>query len=504
MEALDYCIEQGIVVDGPALKCGVPHCILRGEPKYILDAEQIPEQNRTEDWMRVPACNACVLRSQCYGVRRLYVWMYGADEFKPVLEPGKLATSFATSSAGHVGPSRGPTMPSDVRPWVADVGRRMGLDDATVERALDSDRTIAFSLDGDSVGGWRARSPAGHTTTMGPVEISSTVDGPSCRTGALLQALHAAALGVPAGGAHGGIACDPRALDAEEIERLLREYVAALADAIGEGEVDHLTPHTSAPWAAVEAAVRAHRGARPTSAVSLLRRSENGSAGALPMTSVDSAVAAGLRALAAIPGDRPVVRYSVWGFGRAGRRFADLFDRVALAGRRPMLIACADSQSASIDPRGLEHERIIAFKTRTGRLPTGYGDRAGPDVLVEPADLLLLSGRGRPFDEETAARVAAKVVVDMTGALDAKLERALERAGCVVVPSIVATSGPVILADVERRGDAAGDAAAVRHEIARRTEQLLDATRTMGARHGLTSTEAVVALGLERMIAASR
>lgn len=520
MEALDYCIEHGLIVDGPALKCGVPHCILRGEPKYIVDAVPIPDANRTDDWMRVPACGECTLKTQCYGVRRLYVWLYGIEEFKPVTEPGKLAENFAP---------RADIIPASniVRRARTQVARRtrhdaaqlvetarvaVGLSAEQVARVVAAFDEHVFTLGEGLAQGFRVRHGDPAKASVGSLELGLDVSLASCREGALMRALRLAALGLPVSGAHGGIAWNAAAfdnagteigvVDDDALASIVRQYVAALGASLPPGAQDYLTPHTSLRWPVVEDAWESGT----TRSVGLLRRTLEGELAELRMTSVESAVAAALWALGRQSAPAPVIRYAVWGYGRAGRRFAELFDRVSLMDgsrkRRPVLVGCADSEHAWVDPRGLEHERISAFKARNGVLPVGSA--SAPDaVLYQESDLLVLSGRGSAFDVQSARRVGAKVVLDLTGEIDARVERALEEAGVAFIPALIATSGPLVLADLERAGLEGLSVESVRAAIEERVHALLDRVSRLRCAHPMSSMEAVVGVGLAALSGAS-
>lgn len=407
MAAMDYCIDNDVVVDGLAFKCGAPHCVVGGDPRYLLDAVPIPDENRTPDWLQLPACQECSLQSQCYGVRRLYAWMYGIDEFKPVLEDGKLAEDW---NRGRYLARRPHPVP-EVDP---------------IEALLDRVRTLDLEVPEltESVfdEGFRVRVG---DQTMGSLATRGDLD--EARRMAQVTTIQNRAAGVELGGAH-GVMTAPAA-----------EYLAALSSrTIGR---DHLLPHTSTTWSEVLAEPE-------LAGVEVLRRGSS-----IRMASVHSAVAAASAALVEVGGGR-LIRTGIWGYGRAGRHFAKLFDGVVLdGGRRPQLVACADTKSSVLDPRGLEFERMAAFKVRHDRLPRPVQKATPPDALFDvELDLLLLSGRGPALDLDTAETVNARVVIDMTGAIPVEVEAVLARRGVVFVPSLLATCGPIILADLERLG----------------------------------------------------
>ena len=448
MAAMDVAIDNDVVVDGLAFKCGAPHCVVGGEPRYLLDAVPIPEENRTPDWMRIPACERCTLRGQCYGVRRLYAWLYGIDEFQPVLEDGKRADDW---NRGRFLPRATPASDHDPVAALLDQVRTLDLDPpVAVESPID--------------GGYRFRSGA---ASMGSLARAGTRD--EARAMAQAMTVQLRAVGVDLDGSHTVSSASP-------------ERVVAALDQDG---VEHLLPHTTTRWSeVVEAADR--------DGVRILRRTSP-----LPMASVASAVAAASAALVELGGGR-LIRYGIWGFGRAGRLFAKRFDGVLLGGnRRPTLVACADSSSAVLDPRGLEFERLAAFKTRHGRLPRPVQSQHAPDAVFEQdLDVLLLAGRGVPLGPDQARALGARVVVDMTGRVPVEIEDVLVRRGVVLVPSLLATCGPLLVADAERRG-VAEDARAL---VAAQTAGVYRRARALGGR----MSDALIRLALDQSVSGNR
>jgi len=503
-QALEYCVENDVLVDGLSFKCGAPHCVVGGDPRFLVGAVKIPEENRTSDWMEVPACKSCVLRDQCYGVRRLYVWLYGPDEFQPVLDPSLRVDAVREAPAlppPALRPKSAGPDGDQLRTLIDRVGASLDLDRTAIRAALRPTASLSLTLrgtDGLEVPALRVRYGRA-THHVGGVESTSRLDVASCTTTALLRHLRAAALGLDLGGAHGMIACGAD----EDATGLLDQYVQALHHTRASG-TDHLTPHTTTRWAAVEAAVDryAENRAPETRRVGALRRTPAGALSGLRMTSVDSAVASAVGGLLHLgEGSDSRVTYAVWGYGRAGQAFADRMDKVTVFGRaRPMLVGAADSKSGWVQPHGLEHERVTAFKLRNGRIPAGAGVTGDPSaVLRMPADVLLLSGQGTALDVEAASRVQARVVVDMTGGISPDVERVLHRMGVVFVPSPVATAGPLILASLERAGALDG-LAHVRAAIAAATQTLLASVLALASHHDLTPTEALIGLALRRLV----
>jgi len=73
----------GVPCGGFASMCGVPLCLVSAEAQTDATAE-IPEGYDGGEFVHPPACEGCALRGRCYGVRRGYLALYGAEELRPL------------------------------------------------------------------------------------------------------------------------------------------------------------------------------------------------------------------------------------------------------------------------------------------------------------------------------------------------------------------------------------------------------------------------------------
>lgn len=445
MKAMDFCIEKGALVDGLAFKCGAPHCIVKGEPKYLVDAELVPDNNRSEDWVRVPACQQCVLKKQCYGVRRLYAWLYGVDEFKPVLDEKKSVEHWSPQAniphterdsflSHKVTPKR--YAQNKVVAQLQVLAKRQAISEDKMDRFLSSFQILPLvdsatrdpSLEHEATGYQIVHEYLGaQPINIGAASPQGTVE--QAKQQAVLRSLRSLALGFPIAGAHTILPSAESSLE-------------NLAGMLHQEQVSLVTPHTSFMPSPMDAP-----------RLKTLRHTSFCQQHKLQMSSVDSVVSLAKIALEYLQLERPHIRYGVWGFGRAGKSFTRKFDLISVHNAtqqliRPKLIGCADSKSAWIDSNGVDHERISSFKLRNGRLPQGSNDKP-EQLLFTPMDLLILSGKGEPFPLEDVERIQARLIIDMTGSLDPDTEAALNARNIFCIPSVIATSGPFLLSMLE-------------------------------------------------------
>ncbi|MBW2528331.1 MAG: radical SAM protein [Deltaproteobacteria bacterium] len=529
-EALDYCLDHRIPFEGLSERCGLPECLLSGDARYYGEAPPIVDANRATDFFDAPACAVCSRRRYCYRVRALYAYLYGVSEFRPVLEPGVLgeapvptggvvdraimvprrvsarpaAPSGASVAATGAGGSRSDAEPGDpVEDLLGPVARQLGLGDEAIAAvvALDTEWSTVVDVqcrDGSTVQvpGWRVRHGASQGPTVGALEISAELDAARCRAAAIFRGLRAAALGLAMGGAHGGLGCELAALDRRSSSDAVAELLAGIGGAVG-GGVDCITPHTSVPWGIVSDAADA-ASLDATEGVRLLSARPVDSRGRpARMPSVSSAVAAALLVVARYRQlKRRKLRYGIVGFGRAGRRIAAL---LSLGPRPTSLVACADSRSACLDAAGLDAGSLRAHKAARGCLPE-QSRVTHAEVVAADVDVLFLTAPEVPFGSTAADAVRARVLVDMTGTLARTDELVLLEQNCFVVPSSVATCGPMIATAIALEGTGTTlSVATLERSIARHLAELLPKMLHIAGKYGLTMTEAFAALGMQAL-----
>ena len=116
----------------------------------------------------------------------------------------------------------------------------LDLDDESRTRLLAPRRSLTVNFpvrmdDGSvrSFTGYRVQ----HTLTMGPTKggmrYSPEVSLGECAALAMWMTWKCALLGLPYGGAKGGVRCTPREMSEGELERLTRRYAAELIPIIG-------------------------------------------------------------------------------------------------------------------------------------------------------------------------------------------------------------------------------------------------------------------------------
>jgi uncharacterized Fe-S cluster-containing radical SAM superfamily protein len=83
-EGLDRAAAHGLAVDGFESMCGLPLCLVPVELERFASLDEIPPDFDRGEFVVTEACRRCDLLGKCFGLRRGYVELHGADELVPV------------------------------------------------------------------------------------------------------------------------------------------------------------------------------------------------------------------------------------------------------------------------------------------------------------------------------------------------------------------------------------------------------------------------------------
>lgn len=101
-DALDLCLAQGIPFAGVTHPCGVPPCLLGGDPRYVHDAARWqfqPDAQACGTSGKVAGCSQCIYDRFCPGLRPEYAAVHGTAELRPIVRPPR----FAVLGLGRMG-----------------------------------------------------------------------------------------------------------------------------------------------------------------------------------------------------------------------------------------------------------------------------------------------------------------------------------------------------------------------------------------------------------------
>jgi glutamate dehydrogenase (NAD(P)+) len=266
---------------------------------------------------------------------------------------------------------------------------------------------------------------------------------------AMLMTWKCALLGIPYGGAKGGIALDPTRYSVGELERITRRYTSELIKDIGPA-VDIPAPDmgTSAREMAwmmdtysmnVGHAVPGIVTGKPVSIGGSKGREMATGRGV--MIIVREALALRGKTLA---GSRVVIQ----GFGNVGSAAALLLHE---AGAK--ILAVSDSSSAVFAEDGLDISALKVYAAEHRKRIAGFPGSVSitnAELLALPCEVLIPAALENQITEENVHQVQAQIVAEAAnGPVTLAADQVLESRGITVLPDILANAGGVVVSYLE-------------------------------------------------------
>ncbi len=257
-----------------------------------------------------------------------------------------------------------------------------------------------------------------------------------------------AVVGIPYGGAKGGVIVDPKQLSMNELERLTRRYAAEIAPIIGP-EIDIPAPdvNTNAQTMAwIMDTVSMMRGypipglitGKPIALEGSLGRNEATARG-LQYVVREAVKTQGMK----LEGATVVVQ----GFGNAGAIAARL-----LAEDGAIILAVSDSQGGIYSPKGINPTGAFLYKQEHGSVVgfPGTDPITNAELLELECDILVPAALESVITAENAGRIKAKMIAEAAnGPTTPEADKILYDKGIMVLPDILANAGGVTVSYFE-------------------------------------------------------
>ncbi|OHA46919.1 MAG: hypothetical protein A3A80_01065 [Candidatus Terrybacteria bacterium RIFCSPLOWO2_01_FULL_44_24] len=269
-----------------------------------------------------------------------------------------------------------------------------------------------------------------------------------------------AAVGLPYGGAKGGIAVDPQKLSTRELEELSRKYVDAIYPIIGP-EKDVPAPDVNTnpqimAWMVDEFsrlhgyAVPAAFTGKPVELGGIAGRDASTSQGGVFV--LEWFLANSEQFKSRQPKD---ISVAVQGFGNVGATIAQI-----LFHNGYRVVAVSDSEGALYHKNGLDIDAVLKSQQKKGKVAKNVcypvkikevqedvacETLTSAQLLESDVDILIPSAIENQLTAENASRIKAKLVLEMAnGPTTPEAEEILEERGIVVLPDILANAGGVV------------------------------------------------------------
>lgn len=257
-----------------------------------------------------------------------------------------------------------------------------------------------------------------------------------------------AAVGLPFGGAKGGIRVDPKKLSPKELERLTRRYTSEIGLLIGsDKDIPAPDVNTNAQTMAwMMDTYSMNVGATASGVVTGKPLELGGSLGRVKATG------RGVREIAAHAAARMGfqlrgAKVAIQGMGNVGGASAELFEQAGA-----LVVAVQDHTGSISNPKGLPIERLLRhIKDQGGVAGFKEGELIDNESFWEvDCDILVPAALEGQIHRERAQKIKAKLVVEgANGPTTTEAERILEDRGVMVMPDVLANAGGVVVSYFE-------------------------------------------------------
>ena len=276
---------------------------------------------------------------------------------------------------------------------------------------------------------------------------------------AFWMAIKCSVVGIPMGGAKGGITIDPKKLSEAELERLTRTFTRRLASDIGPG-LDIPAPDVNTNPKIMSWIVDEYSQIKGLNVLGVVTGKPikfGGSEGRIEATGQGGfyVIEEIVNKLKINPKKTTV---AIQGFGNVGYYLA-LF--MYKAGYR--IVALSDSRGGILDKngKGMDPENVMETKKREGRISgcycigtvcdcENYKRITNEQLLKLDVDILVPAALESAVDKKNAGKVRAKVILEMSnGGVTPEAEEKLIKRGRLVVPDVLANAGGVTVSYFE-------------------------------------------------------
>ena len=306
---------------------------------------------------------------------------------------------------------------------------------------MDDGRTQVFK-------GFRVTHNVARGPSKGGIRYHPDVTVDEVKALAMWMTWKCALMGIPFGGAKGGVVCDPKKMSRGELERMTRRFTSEIINEIGpERDIP-------APDVGTDGSVMAwmfdtysmNKGhsvlgvvtGKPLTIGGSLGREEATARGSL--FCIRDAVAKLDKSLAGMTA-------AVQGFGNVGSFLAKFLHEEG-----SKVIAISDSTTAWHNPKGIDVPTAFAHKREHRTLAgfKGADEITNEELLLLDCDVLAPCALEQVITEQNADKVKARIICEgANGPVTPSADAILEDNGVLILPDVLANAGGVVVSYFE-------------------------------------------------------
>ncbi len=335
------------------------------------------------------------------------------------------------------------------------VGETFDIDPNIINILSQCKKAVAVSIptrmdDGSitSFQGYRVTHNIARGPSKGGIRYHPDVTLDEVKSLAMWMTWKCALMGIPFGGAKGGVVCDPKRMSENELQRMTRRFTSEIINEIGP-EKDIPAPDVGTgprEMAWIFDTYSMNKGHSVLGVVTGKPLAIGGSLGRLEATARGGLFAL-LELLERLGQDLAGMRVAVQGFGNVGSFFALLAHQ-----HGAKVVAISDSSGGVHNPDGIDIPAAMAFKGETGELAGLKGTEpvTNEELILLDCDVLAPSALEQVITASNADKVRGKIIVEgANGPTTPAADDILEDRGIVILPDVLANAGGVVVSYFE-------------------------------------------------------
>ncbi|MFL5658622.1 MAG: Glu/Leu/Phe/Val family dehydrogenase, partial [Ktedonobacteraceae bacterium] len=296
--------------------------------------------------------------------------------------------------------------------------------------------------------GYRVQHNLARGPAKGGIRFSPDVSLDEMRALAMWMTWKCAVVGIPFGGAKGGVICDPQTMSCSELERMTRRYTTEIAHLIGPNSdipaPDMNTNPQVMGWMMDTYAAR--QGYTVPAVVTGKPLAVGGSEGRLEATARGIQVVT-REALLDLGMQLDRCSVVVQGFGNVGSITARLLSNLGCT-----IVGVSDVQGGLYHPNGINMHMALHYFGEHGCLTGMPGTETvtNSELLELPCDVLVPAALENQITNRNAARIKARLIIEAAnGPTTPEADCILNDRGVTIMPDILANAGGVTVSYFE-------------------------------------------------------
>jgi len=335
---------------------------------------------------------------------------------------------------------------------VADV---FGIDERLVNVIKECKKavevSIPTSLDDGSVRaftGYRVTHNVSRGPSKGGIRYHPGVTLDEIKALAMWMTWKCALMGLPFGGAKGGVVCDPKRMSRGELERMTRRYTSEIINEIGP-EKDIPAPDVGTNAATMAWIFDTYSMNKGHSVLGVVTGKPLTIGGSLGREEATARGAVYCLEAALREQHRPLdgLRVVVQGLGNVGSFFARFCAELGAK-----VIAVSDSGGGLFNPKGIDVGEVFAHKRGGGTVAElkGGDHISNDELLLLDCDVAAPCALEQVITDANAEHVKAKLIVEgANGPITPAADEILQENGVLVLPDVLANAGGVVVSYFE-------------------------------------------------------